>query len=191
MSDRLGNGDSFARYISGIRSLWGDGKSAELPSRVAALMAELLATAGRDEPWMAHLIKEAKVAKELYRDPEHGFIQMGHVQPTGHNNPPHDHGPCWVVYGAYSGSTEIVLYRRADEGQDELGRTLLEKKAVHQLTPGVVYPYLPGDIHSVVALEGPAIVFRFLSYDLTKVKRGYYDLERNATVVDRSVVSRA
>ena len=191
MSGNLENGDSFARYISGIRSVWGDGKGPELPSRVAALMAELLATASRDEPWMAALIKEAKIAKELYRDPEHGFIQMGHVQPRGHNNPPHDHGPCWVVYGAYSGLTEIVVYRRADEGQDESGRTVLEKTAVHQLGPGVVYPYLPGDVHSVVAVEGPAIVFRFLSSDLNKVKRSYYDLERNATVVDRAVMSRA
>jgi predicted metal-dependent enzyme (double-stranded beta helix superfamily) len=182
------NLNSFERYIAAIRSIWGDGKSPELPLKVKALMEELLRTTTRDEPWMAHLIKEAKFAKELYRDPDHGFIQMGHVQPQGHANPPHDHGPCWVVYGAYSGLTEIVLYRRAAE-DDPSGRAVLEKKDVHQLSPGVVHPYFPGDIHSVVALTGPAIVFRFLSYDLDKVKRGYYDLKRNATVVESSLAS--
>ncbi|MGH8694130.1 MAG: hypothetical protein ACREVM_07880, partial [Burkholderiales bacterium] len=115
---------------------------------------------------------------ELYRDPDHGFIQMGHVQPQGHANPPHDHGPCWVVYGAYSGMTDIVLYRRADD-DGKPGRPLLEKKALHKLGPGAVYPYFPGDVHSVIAVTGPAVVFRLLSADLNKVKRSYYDPERN------------
>jgi len=184
------NENSLERYISGVRSIWRDVNDPELPFKVKALMEELLTETKPDDPWMARLIREAKVAKEMYRDPDHGFIQMGHVQPQGHTNPPHDHGPCWVVYGAYSGLTEIILYRRAEE-QRQLGRTVLEKKAVHQLGPGAVYPYFPGDVHSVVAVAGPAIVFRFLSYDLNKVKRAYYDLERNATVLDRSVASLA
>lgn len=91
-----------------------------------------------------------------------------------------------MVYGAYSGLTEIVLYKRAEE-QREPGRTVLEKKCVHKLSPGAVYPYFPGDVHSVVALSGPAVVFRFLSDDLNKVQRAYYYLQRNATVMDRSV----
>lgn len=187
-TDSRSNGDSFERYISALRSVWGDGKSSELPFKVKALMAELLDVTDPGEPWMDRLIREAKIAMELYRDPDYGFIQMGHVQPQGHANPPHDHGPCWVVYGAYSGLTEIVLYRRA-QGQDKSSRTVLEKKEVHWLSPGAVYPYFPGDIHSVVVRKGPAIVFRFLSYDLTQVERGYYDLEKNATLADSSVAS--
>jgi hypothetical protein len=37
---------------------------------------------------------------------------------------------------------------------------------------------LPGDIHSTKAVEAPAVVFRFLSYDLEKVDRYRYDLEK-------------
>ena len=173
--------NSFDRYIGAIRDAWGDGTDPGLPHKVTAIMREMLATTRRDEPWIAEMIAEGKVAKELYYDPDHGFIQMGHVQPQGHTNPPHDHGPCWVVYGAFSGRTEIIVYRHA--GVDEKsGRTILEKREVHQLTPGVVYPYVPGDIHSVVAVEGPAVVFRFLSADLNRVKRAYYDLDKNAVV---------
>jgi len=179
---------SLGRYLSNVRDAWGDGTDRDLPFKVQALMREFLTGTRRDEPWMAEMIAEGNIAKELYRDVDHGFIQMGHVQPQGHINPPHDHGPCWVVYGAYSGRTEIVVY--AHRGTDSTtGKALLEKRDVHYLEPGVVYPYVPGDIHSVVVLEGPAIIFRFLSRDLTQVKRAYYDLERDATLVEPAAAS--
>lgn len=165
---------SLQNYISAIRSVWGDGKSPDLPFRVKALMEKLFAATPPDEPWIARLIREAKPGVELYRDPDYGFIQMGHVHAKGHANLPHDHGPCWVVYGAYAGVTEITLYRRTD-GAKEPGKATLETKALHRLGPGVVYPYLPGDIHSTRAVEAPAVVFRFLSCDLEQVKRNRYD----------------
>lgn len=169
--------DSLESYLGEIRSIWGDGKDPQLPFKVKSLMEKLLASTSPDEPWMAQLINEAKPSKELYRDPDYGFIQMGHVHKQGHGNLPHDHGPCWVVYGSYSGLTEITLYRRTDSGK-EPGRATLEKKELHRLFPGVVYPYLRGDIHSTHAVEGPAMVFRFLSYDLEKVERYRYNLEK-------------
>lgn len=168
---------SLEEYIGEIRSVWGDGKDPQLPFKVKALMEELFASTSPDEPWMAQLIREAKPARELYRDPDHGFIQMGHVHGKGHGNQPHDHGPCWVVYGSYRGLTEITLYRRSDDGK-EPGRATLEKKELHRLEPGVVYPYLSGDIHSTSAVETPAVVFRFLSYDLEKVERHRYNPEK-------------
>ncbi|MFQ5902906.1 MAG: hypothetical protein ACE5JO_04375 [Candidatus Binatia bacterium] len=57
------------------------------------------------------------------------------------------------------------------------GRSALEKKELHRLSPGVVIPHLPGEVHSAFAAE-PSVVFRFLSCDLNKVKRYRYDLER-------------
>lgn len=173
----LTEGNSFERYIGEIHSIWGDGKDPHLPFKVKSLMEKLLASTSPDEPWMAELISEAKPSKELYRDPDYGFIQMGHVHKQGHGNLPHDHGPCWVVYGSYSGLTEITLYRRTDDGK-EPGRAALEKKEFHRLSPGVVHPYLPGEIHSTHAVEAPALVFRFLSYDLEKVERYRYNLEK-------------
>ena len=169
--------NSLQSYIEEIRALWGNGKDPQLPFKVKALMEKLFATTSEDEPWMAELLREGKPSKELYRDPEHGFIQMGHVHKQGHGNLPHDHGPCWVVYGSYQGVTEITTYRRTDDGK-EPGRATLEKKDLHRLSPGVVQPYLPGDIHSTHAVEGPALVFRFLSYDLDKIERHRYNLEK-------------
>ena len=169
--------NSLERYIEEIRSIWGDGKDPRLPFKVKALMEKMLATTSPDEPWMAELIREGKPSRVLYRDPNHGFVQMGHVHPQGHGNAPHDHGPCWVVYGSYGGLTEITTYRRVDDGE-EAGKAKLEVREKHRLSPGVVYPYLPGDIHSTKAVEAPAVVFRFLSYDLDKVERYRYNLEK-------------
>jgi hypothetical protein len=169
-------GNSLDRYIEEIRLIWGDGKNPQLPFQVKALMERLFASIDPGEPWIAELIREGKPAKELYRDPVHGFIQMGHVHQQGHKNTPHDHGPCWVVYGSYRGVTEITTYRRADDG-NEPGKAKLEVKEVHRLSPGVAHPYLPGDIHSTHAVETPAVVFRFLSYDLEKIERYRYSLE--------------
>lgn len=182
MALSVGNADSsFDRYIAGIRALWGDGKDPELPFKVKAAMEKMLGSTDPTEPWMADLIRAARPSRELYRDADYGFIQMGHVHPHGHGNTPHDHGPCWVVYGSYSGVTEITLYRRTDDASVP-GRATLEKKELHRLTPGVAYAYLPGDIHSTRAVEAPAVVFRFLSYDLEKIQRYRYNVEKGAVV---------
>lgn len=169
--------NSFERYITEVRAVWGDGKDRELPFKVKGLMEKMLASTTRGDPWMAELLREAKPSRELYRDPDYGFIQMGHVHQESHGNTPHDHGPCWVVYGSYTGVTEITLYRRTDDGRDP-GRAALEKKDLHRLSPGVAYAYVPGDIHATRAVEGPATVFRFLSYDLEKIQRQRYNLEK-------------
>jgi len=170
-------GNSLERYIQEIRAIWGDGKDPQIAFKVKALMERLFASTTPEEPWMAELLREGKPSKELYRDPKHGFIQMGHVHQQGHKNTPHDHGPCWVVYGSYRGVTEITTYRRTDDGK-EPGKAILDVKEVHRLSPGIVYHYLPGDIHSIHAVETPAVVFRFLSYDLEKIERHRYSLEK-------------
>jgi hypothetical protein len=172
--------NSFERYIAQIRSVWGDGKDPQLPFKVKALMEKLFIDTSPDEPWMDELIRARKPSRELYRDRDLGFIQMGHFHKQGHGNKPHDHGPCWVVYGSYQGVTEITKYKRVDDGSKP-GLAALEKERLDRLSPRVVQPYLPGDIHSTNAVEGPAVVFRFLSSDLEKVERYRYNTE-NGTV---------
>ncbi|TAK06986.1 hypothetical protein EPO44_04695 [bacterium] len=173
--DPMKEESSLERYIADVRSVWGDGNNPQLPFKVKALMEKLLTSTNPKEPWIAQLITEGLPAKELYRDKQHGFILMGHVHGKGHSNSPHDHGPCWVLYGVYHGVTEITTYRCTDNGR-VAGRATLEKKEVHRLTRGMVLPYLPGEIHSTFAAEH-SVVFRFLSHDLSKVKRHRYDLQ--------------
>ena len=172
---------SFDRYIAEVRAVWGDGKDTQLPFKIAALMEKLFASTSPDDPWMADILRDGKPSRELYRDAEHGFIQMGHVHKQGHSNMPHDHGPCWVVYGAFTGITEITKYKRTDDGTQQ-GKATLVKDELHRLTPGVVQPYVRGDIHSTHAVEGPAVVFRFLSYDLDKIDRSRYNVEKETVI---------
>lgn len=169
--------NSLDRYIAEVRAAWGDGKDPQLPFKVKALMEKMFADTRPDDPWMAELIRDGKPSRELYRDPEQGFIQMGHIHKQGHGNKPHDHGPCWVVYGSYQGVTEITTYKRTDDRSRE-GVAKLETDRLDRLAPGVVVPYFPGEIHSTNAVEGPGVVFRFLSYDLEKIERYRYNMEK-------------
>ena len=47
---------------------------------------------------------------------------------------------------------------------------------------GVVVPYVTGDIHSTHAAQGPGVVFRFLSYDLDKINRSRFNLEKGTII---------
>jgi uncharacterized protein (DUF2249 family) len=167
---------SLNKYIAEMRSLWGDGKDPKLPFKVRDLLENLLTFTRPQESWIARLIRQGLPARELYRDKDDGFILMGHVHEKGHRNPPHDHGPCWVLYGVYHGVVEITTYRRTDDGKVP-GRAMLQKEELRRLTAGVVIPYLPGETHSTFAVEH-SVVFRLLSGDLNKVKRYRYDLEK-------------
>lgn len=164
-------GGSFKEFAREVRSLWGDGNDPELPFKVKGLMETLLSRASPQEPWIAKLIQEALPAKDLYRDKDHGFILMGHVQPKGHHNTPHDHGPCWVVYGVYHGAADVTTYQRRDDGKS--GRAILEIKELNRLTPEVVVACPPREIHSVFVTE-PSVVLRFLSADLNLAMRHRY-----------------
>src|SRR5437870_4331804 len=74
------------QYIAEVRSVWGDGKDPQLPFKVAALMEKLFASTSSDDPWMAELIRDGKPSRELHRDLDYGFIQMGHIHKQGHGN---------------------------------------------------------------------------------------------------------
>jgi hypothetical protein len=168
--------------VAEIRSLWGDGKDPELSSRARALLETMLKSATPDEPWIAQLISDGKPARELYRDPDHGFILKGHIHPRGRGSSPHDHGPYWVLYGVYQGEIEIAKYRRTDDGSLP-GKASLEKIESARLTPGVVKPYLRGDIHDTKAIAA-SVVFRFLSGDVDAIKRHRYNLEHGTVTVE-------
>lgn len=178
--DLIREESSLDRFIAEVRSLWGDGKDPELPFRVKGQLEKLLTSTSPQEGWIAKLIEDGLPERELYRNKDHGFIFKGHVHEKGYRISPHDHGPCWVLYGVYHGVTVITTYRRTDDGKVP-GQARLEMKEFHRLTPGVVIPYLPDEIHSTLAVEH-SVVFRFLSCDLNcdlnRVKRSLYDLEK-------------
>ena len=67
---------SLEHYIAQVRSVWKNGKDPQLPFKIKALMEKLFASTSPDDPWMAEIIRDGKPSRELYRDPDHGFIQM-------------------------------------------------------------------------------------------------------------------
>lgn len=161
--------DSLHQYVAEVRSLWGDGNDPQLPFKVKELLEKLLLSINPQEAWVAKLIREGLSSKELYRDKEYGFIQMGHVHQKGHETPPHDPGACWILYGVYHGVAEITTYQRTDDGNTP-GKATLKKKDFRRLTAGVVVPFLPGEIHSVLTREH-SVIFRFLSHALKDEQR--------------------
>ena len=168
---------SLDRFIEETRRAWGNGKNPELPYRIRGAMERMIAATEPAEPWFDRLVAEGLPARELYRDPDHGFILMGHVHPAGHQNQPHDHGPYWVVYGVARGEVEITSYRRTDDAGVP-GKATLEKEHAVRLTPGVARPYLIGDIHSTRAVIPGSLVFRFLRGDVERAERCRYNLEK-------------
>ena len=57
--------------------------------------------------------------RELYTDPEKGFIVYSHKSFGGRTSPPHDHGASWAIYGQAWNATDMTEYRRLDDGSQD------------------------------------------------------------------------
>lgn len=153
--------DALSTFIDRTRAVFGP-LSSELVGSVHSQLRELVQTPGT-EPWLQALRREAPAAKELYRDPTHGFLLLAHSEPAGLYRPPHDHGRGWVIYALQQGEMEIGTYGRV---QDPSGRVRLVQRDVSLLRAGEARLYLPGDIHDTRCLAGPSLLFRFTDRDL-------------------------
>ncbi|HEY8572487.1 hypothetical protein [Phenylobacterium sp.] len=164
--------DSLQTFAARVRGLWGP-LTSEL---VAACREQLetLAAASPREAWLADLHAAAPANRELYRDPDHGFVLLAHTEAAGLFRPPHDHGRAWVVYALQRGEIEMRTYGRVDEAD---GRVRLVQRDSTVLRPGQALAYLPGDIHDTRCLTDSALLFRFTERDLKIEDR----LERRVT----------
>lgn len=148
-------------FIARVRACW-----APISSSVVAQcrdhMTALLA-ADPAEPWLAELLESGPASRELYRDPDHGFILLAHTEHNGLYRPPHDHGRSWVVYGTQSGAIEVGTYGAIAASDDELR---LVKRDATQLAAGQAQAYLPGDVHDTRCSAPRTLLFRFTERDL-------------------------
>jgi hypothetical protein len=148
-------------FVENVRADWGP-----LTSEVAAACSHHLAVllqAHVSEEWLADLIAKPQLSKELWRDPDHGFLLLAHAEPDGLYRPPHDHGRSWVIYGVQHGESEMGTYGRLEASD---GTLRLVKRNATLVQPGQVQVYLPGDIHDTRSVAGPALLFRFTERDL-------------------------
>lgn len=149
--------------IEGIRAAWGP-LSTELIASCERQLQDLL-KAPVTEEWLAALHRDGPSNRELYRDPEHGFVLLAHTEQEGLFRPPHDHGRGWVIYALQRGEIEMRTYARV-EGPG--GTVSLIRRDATVVRPGQVQVYLPGDIHDTRCVKGPALLFRFTERDLRK-----------------------
>lgn len=136
---------------------------------------ERLLQATPNEGWLDDLHRNVPPNKELVRDPEHGFVLLAHVEPTGLYRPPHDHGRSWVIYGIAQGESEMCTYARVTDAD---GSVRLVKRNTTRVRPGQVQVYLSGDIHDTRCVDGPALVYRFTERDLKKEDQEHRQITR-------------
>jgi hypothetical protein len=148
-------------FIAGVRAAWGPLTS----ERVAECRRqfELLLRASPLEDWLLALHRDKPASRELYRDPDHGFVLLAHTEHAPLYRAPHDHGRGWVMYGVQSGEMEMCTYARVLDPDDQVRLVQRDSTTVH---PGQVQVYLPSDIHDTQCLTASALQFRFTDRDL-------------------------
>jgi hypothetical protein len=153
--------DSLNAFAEAVHSAWSPISTALVGECRAQLTA--LVRADPREQWLANLHAERPASRELYRDPEHGFMLLAHTESAGLYRPPHDHGRAWVVYAVQSGALEIGTYAKVT-GPDGIVR--LVQRDLTLLIAGEARAYLPSDIHDTRCLADSALLFRFTERDL-------------------------
>jgi len=153
--------DSLAFFTRTVSQAW----TATGPGIVDYCRRALSALAGADpsEDWLASLLRERPAARQLYRDPAHGFMLLAHTENEDLYRPPHDHGRAWVVYAVQSGALEIGTYAKVAAPD---GTIALVERDRSVLRRGEARAYFAGDIHDTRCLSGSATLFRFTERDL-------------------------
>jgi predicted metal-dependent enzyme (double-stranded beta helix superfamily) len=121
----------------------------------------------------------------IAHDPETDVHVLVHGREKGGKSVPHDHGPCWVVYGAYRNYTRMRRWRRTDGGIGA-GHAELALQKDLTLEPGHADAFAPGDIHSI---EYPdrAFFVRVTGGDVEREKTLRFNLDKKlAEVHDRA-----
>jgi predicted metal-dependent enzyme (double-stranded beta helix superfamily) len=105
----------------------------------------------------------------LYEDPDLGFCILAHSYKGPKTSSPHDHAHSWAIYGQADGETQMYDYELIEKPQGEVAGKVRAIRA-YKLTPGEVYVYNEGDIHSPSRLA-PTNLIRIEGANMTKVKR--------------------
>ncbi len=115
-------------------------------------------------------------------DPETDIYVIVHGGRKGGTSPPHDHGPCSVIYGNFTGHTVMRRWKRLDEGGSE-GPARLEVAREYTVGAGQATAFAEGDIHSIDYPDG-AFFVRVTVGDVEKQKTRRFDLDRGIVEID-------
>jgi len=89
----------------------------------------------------------------IFKDDETDFNVLVHIYEAGKTGPPHDHGKSWAVYGQAAEWTDMTIWKRLDEA-DENGKAKLAEEKSFRLELGMAATFEPGDIHSIHFPDG-------------------------------------
>jgi predicted metal-dependent enzyme (double-stranded beta helix superfamily) len=118
----------------------------------------------------------------LYQDKELGFCVLAHVYENGTTSPPHDHGKSWAVYGEATEYTDMMLWKRLDDGTKE-PHAEVQPTSVYRLNVGEVGVFHPGDIHSIQFPDGARFI-RITGTDLNTEAQARYNVKNRTVAVD-------
>jgi predicted metal-dependent enzyme (double-stranded beta helix superfamily) len=92
--------------------------------------------------------KAERGLKVLYEDPKLKFQILAHINDKARVSPPHDHGDSWAIYGQATLWTDMIEWKREDDGSDPKQAKLTPEKK-YRLNPGHAGIYQDGKIHSI------------------------------------------
>src|SRR6476659_4413332 len=113
--------------------------------------------------------------KVLHDDPELGFQILAHINDKARVSPPHDHGASWAIYGQATQYTDMIEWKREDDGSRP-GEAKLKPVKKYRLTPGHAGIYQDGTIHSIDYPVGARFI-RVTGTNLDNIERVRFDLE--------------
>jgi len=127
-----------------------------------------------------HLLSQKTDKSVLYHDKDFDFYVMAHGTDSENRvGKPHDHGSSWAVYGQGTGTTNMTIWDRKDDGS-KIGYAELIKEKTFSLTPGRAALFDIGVIHST-AHPKPARWVRVTGTDLDSIERYAYDPKEKLT----------
>ena len=113
--------------------------------------------------------------KVLYEDKDLGFQVLAHVNDKARKSPPHDHGASWAIYGQAKLWTDMIEWKREDDGKDPK-HAKLKPADVYRLNPGHAGIYQDGKIHSIDYPDKSRFV-RVTGCNLDRIDRISIDLK--------------
>ena len=114
-------------------------------------------------------------------DAETDVHVLVHGREKGGKSAPHDHGPCWVVYGQYKHHTDMTRWKRLDNG-NTAGHAELTVQKQFRLNPGEAAAFAKGDIHSI-AYDDDTFFIRVTGGNVESKETNRFDVAKQTVEV--------
>jgi hypothetical protein len=118
----------------------------------------------------------------IAHDPQTDVHVLIHGRDKAGKSVPHDHGPCWVIYGNYTNYTLMRRWKRQDDGSLE-GHAELALQKEFRLNAGQAAVFASGDIHSIEYPDGTYFI-RVTGGDVEQQKTLRFDPDRQTVEVE-------